>query len=202
MKKILFVCSHLHSGSSALCDSLNHHPRIQSYSLAKSNPYSSPLDLLSLTEQHHKLNNRSAVHMEELLYNYELGTKVAYQECHFVYVVREPADVLNMMVGNDKKTPSFAARHYTYRLRRLCEMAKKTPGAVLLTWEDLQTGQGIDLIEEYLGLRQPIIYDPSLLLPFKRTYSNELIPRTIRIEAEGSFQQYLYFLKSQSLRRT
>jgi len=199
MKKVLFVCSHLHSGSSALCDALNHHPRIQGYNLAVRSPYVGPPNLLTLTEQHHKLDNRSAIYMDELLHNHHLSTKAAYKECKFIYIVREPAAVLNLLIGNEKMKPSFAVRHYTYRLRRLCEMAKRTPGAVLLTWDDLIENRGISLIEDYLNLRQPIVYDPASLAPFKRTYSTDLVGLQVRSKVEDTYQRYLYYLKSQNL---
>jgi len=200
MKKILFVCSHPYSGSSALWSALNQHPRIQGYNLAARQPYFSPLNLLTLTEQSHKLNNRSAIYMDELLRNHHLSTKVAYKECNFVYVVRESEPVLNFLVGNEKIKPSFAARQYAYRLRRLCEMAKRTPGAVLLTWDDLVAGRGLNLIEEYLNLRQPILFDPSLLAPYQHTFTTVLVSPTLRATTEDAYQRYLYFLKSQNLR--
>lgn len=158
------------------------------------------MTLLALTDQPHKLPNRSAIYMDELLSNHQLCTKVAYKECAFVYVVREPGPVLNFMVGNDKLKPSFAIRKYLYRLRRLCEMAKRTPGAVLLTWDDLAVGRGLNLIEEYLGLRQPILYDPKLLAPFRRTFATALIDPVLVKSTEDAYQRYLYFLKSQNLR--
>ena len=201
MKKILFVCSHSYSGSGGLFDALNRHPRIQGYHLAARSPYSHPLNFLTLTEQPHKLDNRSAIYADELLYNQQLSTKAAYKECKFVYVVREPEPVLNFLVGNDRIKPSFAVRYYTYRLRRLCEMAKRTPGAVLLTWDDLAVGRGLNLIEEYLGLRQPIPYDPALLIPYKRTFSTGLVEPSLRVETENTYQRYLYYLKNQNLRQ-
>ena len=200
MKKILFVCSHPYSGSSALWSALNQHPRIQGFSLAARTPYVSPLNLLALADQSHKMHNRSAIYMDELLYNHHLCTKAAYKECKFVYVVREPEPVLNYLVGNDKAKPSFAARRYAYRLRRLCEMAKRTPGAVLLTWDDLVVGRGLNLIEEYLGLRQPILYDPALLAPYQRSFPTALVAPALLAATEEAYQRYLYFLKSQNLR--
>ena len=200
MKKILFVCSHLHSGSSALCDALNRHPRIQGYKLAARSSYAGPPNLLMLTEQHHKLGNRSAIYMDELLWNHHLSTKAAYKECSFIYVVREPAAVLDLLVGNEKMKPSFAVRYYTYRLRRLCEMAKRTPGAVLLTWDDLVENRGISLIQDYLGLKQPVSFDPVSLSPFKRAYSTDLVGLQVRSEVDDTYQRYLYYLKNQNLR--
>jgi hypothetical protein len=200
MKKILFVCSHLYSGSSSLYDSLNNHPKIQGYDLATSSPYSGPMNLLALTNQNHKLNNRSAIYMDELLYNHHLSTNIAYKECSFIYVVREPTFVLNSLIGNNKMKPSFAVRHYTYRLRRLCEMAKRTPGAVLLTWDDLLENRGISLIEDYLNLKQFICYDSLSLSPYRITHSTDFVGLQVRSKVDDAYQRYLYYLKNQNLR--
>ena len=88
--------------------------------------------------------------MDELLYNHVFCLKESYPKCQFIYVIREPEPVLKLMVSEGKSL-KFAVRHYAYRLRRLCEMARRTPGAVLLTWEDLRTGRGIPLVEKLPG---------------------------------------------------
>lgn len=199
MKKIVLVCSHLYSGSSVLCDALNNHPRIQGFQFGKQNPYTSPLGLLNLSNKPHKMNNRSAIYMDELLKNQELSTKAAYKNCKFIYVVREPGPVLDFMVSNDRIKPIFAARYYSFRLRRLCEMAKRTPGAVLVTWEDLLTTRFLPMIEDYLELKQSINYDPQCLSSLQRTFSSDLVGASLRSDAESSHEKYLYFLKSQEI---
>lgn len=200
MKNILFVCSHLYSGSSVLCDALNQNPRIQGYKIASYNPYSNPVNLLTLTGQNHKLNNRSAIYMEELLYNHHLTTKVAYKECKFIYVIREPRSVLNFLINKNKMAPSFAVRHYRFRLRRIWEMAKKTPGAILLTWDDLAAGRGISMIDEYLNLKKPLAFNPLALNDLSKQFTSDLIDVNRRVECEDSFQKYLYSLKNLNLK--
>jgi hypothetical protein len=197
MKKILFVCSHLYSGSAALCDILNNHPRIQGFNFTLKNSYSNPLNLINLTDQPHKLNNRSAIYMDELIYNYQFSTKDAYKYCKFLYLIREPEAVLKFLIVNQKFKPQFAIRYYTYRLRRLCEMAKRTPGAVLLTWNDLDSNRGISLIEDYLGLKQSIIYDQSYLSPFKINFPSISLP--FLADVENTHEKYLYYLKNQNI---
>lgn len=197
MKRILFVCSHPYSGSSGLCDALNRHPRIQGYNIASRAPYTSVQSLIALTEQSHKLTNRAAIYMDELLSNHQLSTKIAYQTCKFIYVIREPENVLTQLVINNKIKPEFACRTYLFRLRRLCEMAKRTNG-VLLTWDDLKSSKGLDLIEEYLDLRQKIQFDPLLLQPYSRKLNSDNIGIKRLEYAEEAYQKYLYWLKSQT----
>ena len=198
LKKILFICSHLHSGSNLLFECLNLHPRIQGYKFATIAPYSNPLNLINLSTQKHKLNNRSSIHMDELLYNHQLSIRCAYKECKFIYVVKEPTQVLNCLISIDKMNPLFAARYYTYRLRRLCEMAKRTSNAVLLTGDDLLSNRGMNLIEEYLGLKQNIEFKSNLLI--QKSFSNNLIPLNLRSSTENAYQKYLFFLKNQNIK--
>ena len=195
MKKIVFVCSHLQSGSAALCGVMNLHPRIQLYDTST---YHSAMDLIALTKQPHKMNNRSSIYMNELLFNYELCTKAAYTNCKFIYLIRSPEIVLgNLVEQQDMKLPC-AIRYYTYRLRRLCEMAKRTPGAVLLTWDDLNANRGINLIDEYLELKQEIIYD-SVFLDNFREENNVKIKLEVKNSVEDTYQKYLYWLKTNTL---
>lgn len=191
------MCSHPYSGSSALCESLAKHPKVQFCPLARRRPYSHPLTLLDLTKCPHKLLNRSALYLDELLYNSELSTRAAYKECKFIYLIREPEPVLGFLMGNEKKKVGFAVREYTFRLRRLCEMARRTPGAVFLTWEDLLLGK-LEVVQEYLGLKG-LEFNPELLAPYRRSFN--ISPGLDSLSyANDAYERYLYYLKNQNLR--
>ena len=62
---------------------------------------------------------------------------------------------------------SFAKRYYCFRLRRLYEMAKKTPGAIFLTWDDIKSKKKLELVENYLNIKEKINLDNSLISKFK-----------------------------------
>lgn len=195
MKKILFVCSHLYSGSSGLCDALNRHPRIQGYNFASKNSYTSPHSLMYLTDQIHKCTNKAAIYMDELLKNHQLSTKSAYGICKFIYVLREPEVVLSYLIKQERIKPEFAVRNYLFRIRRMCEMSKRS-GGILLTWNDLTARKGIDLIEDYLELKQKIPYDEVLLRPYARQYG--LIDSKLLQKTEDAYQKYLYWIKTET----
>ena len=197
MKKIVFICSHLHSVSAALYDALNSHPRIQGYKTDSMNSYFSPLNLIDLTNRPHKLSNRSAIYMDELLCNHSFYTKIAYKKCQFIYLIRDAEPTLNLLVGN-KQPAAFAARYYTYRLGRLCEMAKRTPGAVFMTWEDLVTNRSLSLVEKYLGLKEPIQFSVESLVPFI-THKTGLLDKKLLDLCQDSYEKHLYFLRNQDL---
>mgnify|MGYP003396138399 CR=1 FL=1 len=73
-------------------------------------------------------------------------------------------------------------------------MAKRTPGAVLLMWEDIN--RGLPLVEEYLNLKQ-------VLEPVETTKgtSVSLVPFGLVKEAEESYERHMAFLYSQDLKR-
>ena len=80
-------------------------------------------------------------------------------------------------------------------------MAKRTPGSVLLTYDDLSEGKGLDLISEYLELPQPIEFSPSSLSSLNRSFGTDLLGKGHRLEVEDSYERYLYFLRNLSLRQ-
>lgn len=197
MRKILFLSSHLGSGSSVLYKSLNMHPRIQGFKSKENNVYIHPFSLLSLVNNRHKLHNSSAIYMDELLYNYCLSIKYAYDVCKFIYIIRDAEPTLNWLVENELfKTPLHAQRYYLYRLRRICEMAKRTPGAVVLNYYDIKNKKGLDKIESYLNLKESIeLQDAKMPDPTSLGF----VPTSLVREAEESFEKYWYYLKNQDL---
>lgn len=197
MKKILLICSHEHSGHSLLWDALNKHPNIQGFDIASKSSYTNPIDFYTLTDQNHKLNNRAAIYMDKLLYNHQLSTKIIYKKFKFIYLIREPNFVLNSLIYQDKKKISFAVRYYTYRLRRLYEMSRKTPEAVFLTWENLSNKLTSSLIENYLELKSPLILD---FIKDNIEIDTDLIPRKIRLETNDIYEKYLYLFKNEHLK--
>lgn len=198
MNKIVLVCSHLYSGSQVLLESMNQNPRIQHYNLASSFNYTSPLSFHTLIKQDHKMKNKSAIYMDHLLYNYELSTSAAFSYCKFLFVIRPPETVLNFLISEKKYKPQFAARHYAFRLRRICQLAKRCSGGVLLTWQDLLENRGIDLINDLLELKTPIKFNPEQLNAYKPRFSNNLSGIYLK-ESETAYEKYLYFLKNQNL---
>lgn len=143
MKKICFITSHLGSGSSVLATSLNENPRVELF--RSEFPYTDLTSFQILTERKHKLDNSAAIYLDELLYNHQLQTKIAYQFCQFIYVIRPPATTLALGVKPE---------YYSGRVLRMCEMAKQT-GGLLLTWDSLP--HSLSAIEEYLCLREKLV---------------------------------------------
>jgi hypothetical protein len=176
-KKVTLVISHEDSGSTDLCRILDKNSRVQWCKVDVI--YDHPIKLQSILAIPHKLNNAAAIWLDELLYNHYFTHKRLYEMCRFIYVIR------------DAKS-SKSVKYYTYRLRRICEMARCTPGAVLLTYDDIITGRCNPLLEDYLCLKEPLIIDKSLFS----------VPSFyVDSYAQESYERYLYYLKQFNLRR-
>lgn len=178
---------------------LDGNPRIQGFRL---NRVYSHFFVASdqLTKHRHKCDSSAAIWMDELLFNTMLTTTVFYEhpKFKFIYLVRSPEPTLNQLVVRGNYSPLGALRYYCYRLRRICEMAKRTPGAVLLTWEEVVSGRGFPKIEEYLELVNPLVAPPDFFV--EHAPIHQLIPADYLREAESSYERHLFFLKNQELR--
>ena len=183
MKNVVFIASHMGSGSHILSKLLNLNPRIMSIKTNK--VYQHPFALDNLTATPHKLRNAAAIYLDELLFNHSLCCDYIFEICQFIYLVREPRETLNNILQDVGYHPYSAYHYYRHRLRRLYEMARKTPGAVFLTWEDVVSGSGLRLIENYLNLKEPI-------QPVTADSSKNLVHPFIVKAAEITYEKYLY----------
>lgn len=190
MKKVLFLVSHIGSGSGSVYESLNAHPRIQGF--FSNNIYSSQMRLMSLTGNKHKLMNNSRIYMDHILYNYQISDKSILSCCSFVYVVREPEASIDYLIGSGAYSKDQAKRYYLYRIRRICELAKRTPGSTFLTYANIRDGKGLDLIERQLNLRDSI---PKVNLAGEEKLKSQLQIGEYDSLSEA-YEKYLYFVSN------
>ncbi len=187
MKKTVLLATHFHSGSLGLMYQLAENPRVQCY--RTNNNYDHPTVLDDIESKPHKCQHRGAVYIDEIVLNHSVRSTRILDICRIIYLVREPARSLEGIAQSKMLDPRTAVRYYCYRLRRLCEMARRTPGAVFLTHEDLITGRGLPLIEKYLYLKEPLVHDASKY-PVKDILG--LIPKKEAELAERAYEKYLY----------
>jgi hypothetical protein len=189
MKKVVFIVSHLGSGSDELVRVLNENPRVIIHQSEQ--VYSHPDDLDWLFSQGHKLDNAAAIYGHHLLQNMFLTSESFYNICKFIYVIRPAKPSLNIILN--KYTPLTASRYYCFRLRRICEMAKRTPGAVFLTWQNLADNKFQPIIENYLNLKDPLSQGN-----FTENSKDEVHLGIIE-QAQTSYERYYYYLIQQNL---
>ena len=196
MNRIVFITSHLASGSNELIHILNENERIQ---ISETNiAYTGIDDLLTLKSQRHKLNNTAAIYGNHLLFNINFLNKSLYPCCKFIYCIRPGIATINQLVSKYNYTPENALSYYCLRLRRIYEMAHQTPGAVLLTWNDLTEGKGLNLINQYLELKEPLRSNPELFVD----HVEEIVSFPIAQEAEDYYEKYFYLFKQLALNTT
>lgn len=196
MKTVLFVASHLCSGSNELISVLNENERIQINTTKLVYEHPSVLD--NLFSLGHKLDNSAAIYGSQLLYNTSLSCNAFYDFSKFIYVVTPAKPTLNRIKKElEEYTELSACRYYCFRLRRLYEMARHTPGAVFLTGDDLKNKNGSNLIDEYLNLKTPTDFgNLSMVEPETDDFDTSLLE-----EAQDSYEKYLYRFNRLDLRR-
>lgn len=183
-----FIVSHLGSGSGDLIEILNKNPKcvIQSSNFQ----YENPLDLNWLFKVGHKCRDSSAIYGDHLLFNISLTSKKFYEFCKFIYVIRPPRSSLNSFVRQANLGAEESSRYYRFRLRRMCEMAKRTPGAVLATWDDLAKGSAFSIIEEYLELKKPLKPEHQHFV----AEHNDYIEGKLISQCDDAYERYYYYL--------
>lgn len=196
MKNVLFIVSHLFSGSDELIKVLNQNPRIDIKTIQF--VYKNPLILEHLTGLGHKLDNAAAIYGDHLLYNAYFSNEVFYQFAKFIYVIRHPKLVIGKIISHHEKYNILTAtRYFQLRLRRIYEMAYHTPGAVLLNFDLFQEGKGLDLIEEYMNLKTPL----KLSEEYQSEPESEIdIPSDILKELDEYYEKYIYKFKCLNIR--
>jgi hypothetical protein len=153
-----FLLTHYGSGGTLLCRLLN-----EDYSLCALGCsgliYNHPAVLEELKNKWMSESNRKFTEpkwcIDKLVQNCQISNKSIYDICKFIYLIREPIKALPNIVQKGF-SPESAGDYYCFRLRRFCEMAVKTPGAILITYENLIDEnirkKKYDLIEKKLKL--------------------------------------------------
>lgn len=171
---------------------LNHNPRVQ---FVQSSPViQNYTDLKVLTSAPHKLNSVAAMFAFDLNFNYQLGSKNIMQHAHYLFSVRQPEPVLNILVSQVGYSEQGAAMYYCYRLRRICEIAKRVNHGMLLTYDNIQNGEYVVPIKSFLSLRDDVLYDYNIFNHLKTT-SNTIKKDTLAW-CQDCYERHLFFLKS------
>lgn len=179
----LFVATHLGSGASLLCDSLGKH--IYTTRMDRLF-YSHPKNFTPFKEA----NPYTKIFYDKLTFNFQIASPALYKICKFVYVVREAAPTLNHLINRKGYSIDGAYRYYCYRLRRICEMAKKTPGSLLITWDDIMSERAFESVQKYLGLKKPL---ESAYNVIEEEYRLEY-PYLLASQAQVRFEKHLAYM--------
>lgn len=188
----LFLITHLCSGFEHFVPALNANPRIQI--IGKGYRYNNLLDIHPIMRTPHKYPNKSlAIHGDYIVFNYSMQDKPFLDNCKFVYLVREPEGALSDLMTLNWYTLKTAYNYYTFRLRRMAEMSKRTPNAILLTWDGLLENKGLSEVKSYLGLKSPIELQNQF---FTKNENLAVLPHDLLVKARDTYERYLYILRS------
>lgn len=196
MKKVCFIVSHLGSGYEDLLRVLNRNPRCEFQN--SGSRYDGPPALDWMFRKGHKCRDSSAVYGDALLYNMQLSCRSLYGECKYIYLVRPARASLNVIARSGLKyAESSAASYYRFRLRRMCEMARRTPDAMLVTWDDLAKGRAFPTIEDHLGLNAQLSTTYEEFAAETGDHFNERLVN----ECQDAYERYYYYLNKLNLKR-
>lgn len=193
MKKVCFVVSHLGSGSGRLVSAMNVHAQCQIHE--SSVRYDSPAAFRWLFRAGHKCGDASAVYGDHLLFNASISSKSVYGAFRAIFVIRPARGSLNSIVRAGY-SPSSAASYYCFRLRRMCEAARRSPGAPLLEWDDLAKERSARIIKEYLGLSSPLAPAST-----DEEEGRDICPESVIDYCQRAYERYYYYLSRLELRR-
>lgn len=82
-----------------------------------------------------------------------------------VFLVREPEGSIDYMVNRRIFRRSEAKRYYLYRLRRICELAKRNPNSLFLTYSKLREGRGLVELRDYIELKDDLSFSQEFVVP-------------------------------------
>jgi hypothetical protein len=184
MKRILFLATHIGSGSENLVETLEQSPRIEFF--PSSSIFAHPEDLNPLFANSHKNTTANAICGTQLFLNESISGKSFYHSCWFVYFIRRARPAITEIIKRKSYNPKTAIDYYIFRIRRLYEMSVQSKSPVL-TWDDIQMSRGLDAVQEYLKLKLPIPARPELFVE-----QIDLLPQSQVEKAEEVYESILY----------
>jgi hypothetical protein len=185
--KQVFIASHLGAGADMLVDMISANRRIGKINRDNTQVYTDPIALDYAQRKTLEINSDARMFVDRLVYNYEFAHKSFYDNCYFVFLVREPEESLKTLLemGYNAKT---ASRYYNYRLRRLCEMSRKAKNKILVTWDELISKNAFTLIKNFVGMKElNLIYRPYKI---EKTIDQDTV-----FSCRQCYDRYLNYLK-------
>lgn len=147
MGRLTLFCTHPGAGHEPILASLSRHRNVEC--LRSGNRYTHPDQVLEVLSRSHKRADARALWVDVILHNDELAWRDVGKWCPLIFFAREPGGSIPSMSG---MTESAARDYYRYRLRGMCEYARRVPSSLCLTW-------GPDVAEKisrFLDLRPPL----------------------------------------------
>lgn len=147
------IITHIGSGGTLLCRLLSTNLKVHCFGCSGT-IYNHPSVIkracITIDKIVGKRFDPNDLYIDKLMYNYEFTCKPLYKSCKFIYLIRSP--YVPIATSMKKYSLEGAVNYYFFRLRRICEMARKS-GGLLLTYEDLINKKAFPLLQNFLNLK-------------------------------------------------
>lgn len=182
----IFIATHIGAGGSMLVDMISANRRIAKIYRDNTQVYTDPIALDYAQRKTLENNPNARAFVDRIVFNHEFAHKSFYSDCLFVFLIREPENTLKHLVEIGY-TENAAARYYTYRLRRLCEMARQSKHKIIITWDELINKKAFPRIKTLIGAKElNSIYKP---------YKNEkTVSQATVSTCRRAYERYLNYL--------
>lgn len=188
MKKVVFITTHIAAKAEVLTHSLNLNERIDIQNTYTE--YVHPTDLHKLLQKPHKCRSSAAIYGDHIFHNINFQCKRLHDICTFIYVIRGAQSLKEMFIGQSNIKSAYS--YYCFRIRRIYEMAKRTPNSFLITHQDMSKKVTYELLQDFLKLKTPLIMPQGDML----TGPKREIPIDILEKSQDCFEYYLYKLRN------
>lgn len=187
LDKQVFVATHHGAGGSMLLNMLAAHRRVGVLSRPPDVVYSDPTVLSTLQKACVARRPTAKVFADRLVLNHEL-LHPCYHGATFIFLVREPEGTLKHLksLGYAERA---ALRYYAYRLRRLCELARRVDNMVVVTWDELVNKSAFPVLKGLFDVRElTSIYRPQV-------NEQTVDPATV-CEGRRCYERHLRYLRA------
>ncbi len=144
--KFIFLMTHLGSGSHILTKSLNLIPSVCCTQTNKI--YTHPTDLDNLRDY----KQYAKTFIETVTHNHCVASKSFYDSCKFIYFINSPKQCFKEI--RKHYSPNSGMDYYSFRLRRMYELAHYTKHNLFLTYEQLAQEQYHESILKFIDIKK------------------------------------------------
>lgn len=200
MKKTIIINTHLCSKSEILYFSLAGHKDIKGcWNPKEMRPYLNNMRIIENNKINHKSKNKKSFYLDQVRYNHELSTKlIDFSKLIIISLIRKPEESIRDIIIKAKKSPLEALRNYTFRIKRIYQVANKCNNSIFLTYEQLSNKNVSIFLEKELSISNLEI---NYLKDEEKESFNIKIPKQIIKESVERYEFYHnLFIKNKKIK--
>jgi hypothetical protein len=186
-KELLLVITHYRENN-VLVDTLNTNKRIQKIDLQLYKDMSNFFSLGSIRIGYKK---NPHIYMDSLYYNHQFSFAPLLNFSKFIYLVNKPRLVMPSLVESNRYSPESCLNYYCFRLRKIYEMIRKTPGQNFKVFfdEEFILPDTYKKIQEFLDLKE------EFSIRKENSVADFNVSNTILEKANECYEKYRFKIK-------